>query len=641
MDVFNEIQKSDVISLDTETTGTYWPRDRAFGISVSTKWNDYYFDIRHESRDFPVRLGRAISRRKPIVAAHNASFDYKMLFSLGCKTPMEIWQCTVTRACLINEHESTIFPWSKGRGSYKLDDLGLKYLKERKDQEFYERARAFFGKPKMTANQIMGRIFELPVEITGPYAKKDTRLCYDLWHWQQQEISRQGLHRIVEFEQKVFPVLLKSEMRGIDVDVDRTNTAIGKLDGVIAEKQSEFNKIVGREFNVNSTSQVKELFSPYEENGEWYASDGTALERTKKGGPSFGGQTMHEMTDPRAAHIVEIRSLIKTRDTFLKSHILGHEINGKVYPNINQTKGEDAGTGTGRLSYTAPAMQQIPSRNKRVAEIVKPCFLPPEGHVWVETDLASFEVRVFAHLVAAYNDSLVQAYANNPELDFHQWVGDMTGLPRDASYSGEPNSKQLNLSMIFNQGRGSTAAKMGMPWTWAEFTDKKGDLIRYQKAGNEANAVIDKYHSRVQGVHTLAKRAQQYAESRGEIQTAFGRRLRFPNGYKSYKASGILIQSTSADINKRNWLAVDEALGDEGSLILNTHDSYSMAMRPDWKPIFKRVREAIEDMSDINFRVPLLLDLDGVGNDWQEAKGQNKSLKKQGIDILQHYGVQR
>jgi hypothetical protein len=229
---------------------------------------------------------------------------------------------------------------------------------------------------------------------------------------------------------------------------------------------------------------------------------------------------------------------------------------------------------------------------------------------------------MFAHLVAAYNTSLVEIYRQNPELDFHQWVADMTNLVRDATYTGQPNAKQLNLSMIFNQGKGATAAKMGMPWEWAEFVDRRtGKLIRYKKAGQEALEVIEKYHARVQGVRTLANRASRYAESREEIQTAMGRRLRFPNGYESYKASGILIQATSADINKRNWLVVNEALGNDGHLILNTHDSYSMALEQgNWEKTLKRVKEAIEDTSDINLRVPLILDIDGAGHNWWAAK---------------------
>jgi DNA polymerase I-like protein with 3'-5' exonuclease and polymerase domains len=68
--------------------------------------------------------------------------------------------------------------------------------------------------------------------------------------------------------------------------------------------------------------------------------------------------------DRRAVLISSVRSMIKTRDTFLGGHVLGHMVGDRIYPRINQNKGEDGGTGSGRLSYVDPALQQIPARNK-------------------------------------------------------------------------------------------------------------------------------------------------------------------------------------------------------------------------------------------------------------------------------------
>ena len=132
----------------------------------------------------------------------------------------------------------------------------------------------------------MARISQLPVDIVDQYAKKDTRLCLDLWHWQQQEITRQGLHDIVEFEQKLFPVLLKSEMRGIHVDCDAAAQAQPALTKMIQQKQTELNQLVGKDINVNSTPQVREIFQPRETDNGWVAIDGTPLETTKSGNPS-------------------------------------------------------------------------------------------------------------------------------------------------------------------------------------------------------------------------------------------------------------------------------------------------------------------------------------------------------------------
>jgi DNA polymerase I-like protein with 3'-5' exonuclease and polymerase domains len=259
-------------------------------------------------------------------------------------------------------------------------------------------------------------------------------------------------------------------------------------------------------------------------------------------------------------------------------------------------------------------MQQIPSRNKVTAAIVKPCFLPDEGQVWVAGDMASFEVRVFAHLVN--NASIIQAYKDDPELDFHQYVADISGLVRNAEYSGQPNAKQMNLSMIFNSGNGAIAHKMGMDYKWTSFENNAGETITYRKAGPEAMKVIKRYHSRIHGVKDLAERAANLAKSSGYVFTQMGRRLRFPKGYKAYKASGLLIQATSADINKENWIMVEEELDGVGHMIVNTHDDYNLSLPEDWKPHFKRVQERIQSP---RLRVPLILELSGAGENWWKA----------------------
>lgn len=616
---FIDLSQYEAFAYDTETTGLQYPRDRAFGFSIATPdGQSGYWDIREEPEAIDWINEQARSFRGNIVC-HNASFDFRMSKSADIHLPIDRLDDTAVRACCIDEHESTIFPWTRGAGgNYSLDYLSRKYVGAKKYAEIYEELAALFG-GRATRNVQMPNLWRAPASVVRPYAIPDAELTMELWLEQQKIIEDRKLHDIIAFERRVMPTLIRAEARGVRVDIPYAEEAHERMGLVVEEERKKLFSLAGGEFNPNSPKQVREVFQVKEENGIWFSRDGTMLERTKSGNASLNADALRAMSDPLAKQLVHMRSVIKTRDTFLGKHILERAIDGRVYPNINQMKGDDGGTGTGRLSYTEPALQQIPSRNKKVAALVKPAFLPEEGQLWLESDMASFEVRVFAHLVAAYNPAVAEAYAKNPETDLHQWVADLMGVPRNASYSGEPNAKQLNLSMIFNSGNGAIADKMGMPWEWNEFVDKKtGDTIRYKKAGPEALKVIHTYHERMQGVKTLAERAKHIAEKRGYIKTAHGRRLRFPRGYKSYKASGLLIQATSADENKENWLRIENALGSDGSLILNTHDSYSMSVDENWKPIWKRVQKAVERQT---LRVPLLLDFDGVGRNWAEAKG--------------------
>lgn len=617
--MYPNLRQYPYFAYDTETTGLRYPVDKAFACSIATPdGKSWYYDFRRQPK--AIEWLNDSFRSLPefgLIICHNAPFDACMSAVAGIHVPLDKLDDTVTRATLINEHEATQFPWNKHRkpGNYSLDYLCRKYLKR--------------GKLKIDIENIA----DLPYEEAAEYAAEDAILTLLLWEHQQEKITtpdRWGrtLEGVAALERRVTPKIIGSQMKGIRVDLDRTEQAMQEMTPHINELQVEMDNMAGWKFNVNSSPQVKKLFEPVERGkGIWYVG-GIRIGTTAKGAPSFGKEYLESLSevDSRARQIIDIRSALKTRDTFLAKHILEHAVGDRVYPTINQTVRETGGTKWGRLSYVDPAMQQIPSRNKVVASIVKPCFLPDEGQVWLDYDLNSFEVRVFAALASLYDrtQALLKAYSLDPYLDFHQWVADLTGLVRNAEYGGQPNAKQLNLSMIFCQGKGATAAKMGLNTYDDEFEDEWGEKIKFKKAGADADIIINRYHSQIRGVRELAQAARNIAEERGYVRTKFGRHLRFPKKYKSYKASGILIQATSADINKENWCLIDEVLEDRGRITLNTHDSYSLSVDP------SKLDEVEKDvMGAINrefLGIPLILDRNGVGLNWWSA------LKDEGID---------
>ena len=609
--MYPDLSRYPYFAYDTETTGLRYPIDKAFACSIAVPGGEsWYFDFRRQPKAIEwlndqLRELSEVAR----VICHNAPFDASMSAVAGIHIPLHLLDDTVIRACLINEHEASVFPWNRKKrpGGYSLDYLCRKYLKKGKFEIDIE------------------NIEHLPEAEVRGYAVQDAILTLELWEWQEEQIKKENLYRIEKLERNCMPIIIESQMAGIRVDLDETERAMEAMTPHIANLQCEMNTIAGWDFNVNSGPQMIKLFDPTKTNSGWWVGR-NRIGTTDKGAPSFRKEYLEELADfdPRARMVTDIRSALKTRDTFLAKHILEHAIGDRVYPTINQTVRETGGTKWGRLSYVDPAMQQIPSRDKITAAIVKPCFLPDEGQIWLDYDLASFEVRVFAALVGMYNDYLVRLYQKDPRLDFHQLVADLTGLVRNAEYGGQPNAKQLNLSMIFSQGAGATAQKMGMETTDAEFTDEWGDKIKYQRAGNDAYRIIDKYHSKVRGVRKLAETARKVAETRGHLRTKYGRHIRFPKRYKSYKASGILIQATSADINKENWCLIDDALDGRGRIALNTHDSYSMSVDID---TLEGVKKDIVGAVEREFLgVPLLLDLNGVGSNWWSA------LKDEGIE---------
>lgn len=616
MSGFFNFSDFDVVAVDTETNGLDWTVNRMFGFSVTTAAGSGYWDIR-EQPEALVWLRKQAEQYSGILVNQNLKFDLHMMLNEGVDFKQAKKQCTMIRACLIDEH---LF-------EYNLDSLARKYLGKTKENDIYPVLASMFG-GQPTRNSAMKHLHRAPASVVRPYAIVDTELAYELWHWQEQEIKKQDLSQVWNLEYRLFPHIFDMERRGIKVDIDEAKMRQEMITPEIDRIRRQLDAMAGFPVNPNPSASIHKLFEPKRnEQGYWVANDGTILEETGAGKPSIGSEALERMKHPAAKMIQRVRKLIKARDTFIGGHILGHERNGYVHPNINQTKGDETGgTGTGRLSYTQPALQQIPARDREIASIVRPIFRPDEGQGWAYCDLDQFELRIFHHFVN--NPGIIKAYRDNPDLDGHQIVADLTGLPRNAGKSGGVSAKQLNLGAVFNMGGGSMAEKMGLPFTMEEIQIGNKTII-YRKPGPEAQDIIDTYFRMVPGVKEIAKKAKSIATSRGYVKSIMGRHLRFPGKQFTHKASGLVYQSSSADLNKSNIINTCEYLKSEcpeGRLLLSIHDELSFSLP--WEGSMRHLHEMKRIIQHHpNIRVPIRTDFSALSNTWWEANNADLVTK--------------
>jgi DNA polymerase-1 len=454
-----------------------------------------------------------------------------------------------------------------------------------------------------------------------PYAIDDGIATNELYKYQLKEIQEQGLQQVLDLELKLLPALVRMERRGVRVDIDRVEEAVKRVDKLVKIQHKELNALAGFEVNPNPSNSIKQLFKPELVDGNWVLVDGTVAEKTEAGQASIDADCLRRMRHPAAPMILRLRKLIKTRDTFLLGHILGHHHKGMIHANYNQTKSDnDKGTGTGRLSVNDPALQQIHKRDEDIASIVRAAFIPIDFHDWVCNDWAQMDFRVFAHYVK--NKKILDQYASDPDTDFHQIVSDLTGIPRKPRFAGDANSKQINLGLVFGMGQGKLAAEMGLPYTLE--VDRRGKT--WMRPGPEAVAVFDKYHSAVPGVKEMLENASAVAKSRGYVRTILGRHIRFPNGQFTHKAGGLIFQGSAADALKVKIVQLDqyfeEAKGEKGYLCLNVHDEFDSNVPKGRKDVLDEISRIVTDFNSegqpIHFRVPIRTD-QGVGENWWEA----------------------
>lgn len=609
--MFPRIDPRTVIGFDYETTGLeYWQPDfRVIGASVATlDGHGWYWDIR-ETPQVVDWLRDQILCGHRIVAAHNAQFEVQCTRVLRIDPRGVDWYCTMVAECLIDEH----------RLSYGLTKVaGYNGIESEKEKRLDDIQRAMGWSSHA---EVMKRFAEVPADIAAPYGISDAMDAIKIYEKHQAEIVRQELYEVVRLERDLLPVLADMSWGGVRVNIEAAHAAIPALNEKEHTLQKEIDEIAGTKFNVNSTPQIRDFFKPEPVNKfQWRLIDGTLVGPTKSGGgPSLDQNALREIKHPLAKKIMDLRKTIKLRDTFIMGHVIGSaDQDGYVHTTFNQTRSDaDAGTVTGRLSSTDPALQQITKRDKDNARILRALFLADDGEEWLCADYSQVDFRCAAHL---QNDpNVIQAYQDTPELDYHQVVSDMTNIPRNPPYAGAPNTKQINLGLSFGAGEGKLAFMMGMPYQIREYRGK----MQYV-SGPEAKEIFELYHRKLPSTKRFMKLAENVAKETGYVKTQIGRRLRFPRGYGAHKAAGLLYQAYAADLHKIGLVRVDRAIREQdlpARLMLSVHDEIGCSMRPNEcvkQEIVKQYTYFNAADSEIKMRIPIIASAD-YGVNWYEA----------------------
>lgn len=609
MSFFPDIDRWEYVVLDSETDGLRWWKNKVFGVSVvAPDDTGYYYDLRVDS-GARAWLRDQVPKCKKVIC-HGTKFDTHMLREAGIIIPEDRIFCTMIAAALLNEHEL----------EYSLEHLTKKYTSVRKRTSIYEElAKLFGGKP--TAHAQAPNFPRAPVQLMRDYAIDDGIGANHLYKYQTKELQKHDLTKVMDLEMELLPVIVRIEQGGVRIDVERAELASKTIEKQVKVQHKALNKEAGFEVNPNPSNSIKDLFKPRKNDlGKWELIDGTLCQETDAGAASIDADCLRRMKHPAAPMILRLRKLIKTKGTFIDGHILGHHDNGYIHCTINQTKSDnDLGTGTGRFSINDPALQQIHKRDVDIAAVVRSIFLPDEGQDWLSVDWGQFEQRWFAHYVK--DRTVIQRYRDDPNTDFYQVMSDLTGIPRSAQYSGGPSSKVLTLASIFGMGAGKLAQQMGLPFETR--VGREGKV--WLEAGQQAKDTLEQFYNNVPGIRGFLDNASAVAKTRGYVRTGMGRRIRFPNGFYTHKAGGLILQGTAADSMKLKLVAVDKLIRSTGArLMLTVHDEINLSIPPNSGQLTERISECYNDFSSesapLKCRVPIISSTGVSGNWWDSCK---------------------
>tara|TARA_R100001460_G_scaffold2935_3_gene9105 strand:+ start:1133 stop:3007 length:1875 start_codon:yes stop_codon:yes gene_type:complete len=522
---------------------------------------------------------------------HNAQYDVGWLEASGITVNGPIVD-TMIAAALIDEN----------RYSYSLNALSVDYLNEIKaETELREAAAAHGIDPK-------AEMWKLPAEHVGYYAEQDAELTLKLWQRFKHEIAQQSLSTVWEMEQQLLPMLIKMRQRGVKVQVEKAESLRKEMKIQEKEILLAIKKESGIEVDIWASRQIAKAFDKLK-------LEYPRTEKTKE--PSFTQNWLINNKNKIAQLIVSAREVNKFHGTFLSS-IMKYQVNGRIHGEINQLRGDNGGTVSGRLSMSNPNLQQVPARNKDFGPKIRSLFIPEDGFKWGSFDYSQQEPRMTVHYAASIGDGyegsneLVEAY-QNASADFHQTVADLVGIERT-------QAKTIGLGLMYGMGKNKLAISLGV-------------------SKDEADELIIKYNKKVPFVKKLSDRCKYAADEKGVIRTKKGRKCRFDmwetrdfglhvaEKYEdavakygkdnikrayTYKALNRLIQGSSADQTKQSMLDCYKA----GHLpMLQIHDELCFNIKDEThaKEIQNIMQNAIE------FKVPSVVDY-GLGKSWGDAK---------------------
>ncbi len=569
-------------AFDTEATGRDPLRDKVVGFSLSSeRGKAAYVPLGHTSEGFPPQMDRkeafdiirpALEDEGTAKAGHNLKYDILIMRGEGVETRGRLYD-TMLASYLLNPL----------RADHSLENAALEHL----------------GRKKKPYKEVAGdRGFqEVALPEAAEYAASDADLAWQLREALFERLREEGLERTYfDIEMPLVRVLADMEQAGVRLDAGRLGELNKELERQLDTLKQRIYFLSGCEFNINSPKQLAHVLfeqmglTPGKKKKTGYSTDMGVLEELAR---------RHELP----GEILNWRSLAKLKNTYVD--VLPRLINpmtGRLHTSFNQTV-----TATGRLSSSAPNLQNIPVRGQW-GTWIREAFIAEEGNALISVDYSQIELRILAHLSG--DEALLEAFKTR--VDIHaRTASEIFGLPgEEVTTDMRRVAKTVNFGVIYGISPFGLSESLGI-------------------SRREAEEYINSYFVRHPGVSSYISRTLREAEDKGYTSTLFGRRRPVPELRSRNRNTRLLgerlavnspIQGTAADIIKIAMINISRKLGQQGlrsRMLLQVHDELVFeAPLEEKEEVSELVGREMQGAADLS--VPLLVEL-GAGPNWAEA----------------------
>jgi DNA polymerase-1 len=370
-----------------------------------------------------------------------------------------------------------------------------------------------------------------------------------------------------------------------------------KLTDETVELTATLRSIAGRDFNINSPTQLREILytehglTPGKKTKTGYSTDAATLEKLHDEWPEFIGP------------LLRFREVEKLRSTYGEGLLSEVQSDGRIHATFHQTVAR-----TGRLSSDKPNLHNIPVRTDE-GRVFRTAFVAPQGSELLVADYNQIELRCIAHL--ANDPGLISAFEAGEDIHKATAARVFGVQPSDVTHDQRSKAKMVSYGLAYGMEAYGLSQRLAIPV-------------------DEAANILNSYFSAFPNVKQYMDDAVLEARKLGYTETLFGRRrpieeLRSDNfrvrQAGERQAMNAAIQGLAADIFKIALVHIDKLL-DEGNfasrVVLQVHDEVIVEVPTnEKKTVGPLVLQAMHDAASL--RVPLEVNA-AWGPTWAEAK---------------------
>ncbi len=583
-EAIKELSSASEISVDTETTGLDPITAELVGVGLCAKLGKAFY--------IPTKLFTSSSELKTLLTSgkvkligHNIKYDAQVLHNIQYPISSINFD-TMIASYLLNA----------GTRQHGLDALAFNELGYQ-----MQPITDLIGKGKEQIN-----MDKVAPEKVSWYCCEDVDMTLRLKELYEPELKKNGLVKVFEeIEMPLVEVLADVELNGIKLDVRLLNRLAGEAEIDIKDLEKKIHKLAGREFNIASPKQLKEVL--FDE----LKLEATNNKRTKTG-VSTSADNLEKMLGQHdiIPKILEYREVTKLYSTYLTT--LPEMVNkktGRLHTSYSQTI-----AATGRLSSIDPNLQNIPVRGEGLGSQVRKAFVAEKGYKLLSLDYSQIELRIVAHL--AQDKKMMEVFKNGEDIH-SKTAMEIFGVSQEAlTKDMRRDAKTINFGILYGVSSFGLSSRVG------EMT--MGDAKQYIRKYFEAYPQVEQYIEQV----------KLQVNQEGFVRNELGRMRKFPeikSGQFFIRAAAeraavnFPIQSLAADVIKVAMININRELEKERirerenpeiRMLLQVHDELVFEVRED--KVEEWAKKLIPLMEQaISLSVPIKVE-GKVGDNWGE-----------------------